>query len=200
MQDHLQNFILSSFFEWLTETWLLLSCGSHHREHPWFHSEVLGNQGPQWCIKLDSTRFSPPNQTQHTWGDCPSSSQKSLSEQWHHCRVVCLWHYQICDEDWIKKKKVEEWWREWEHKTKMERGMHWQRQQQFQRERGNKREKASSCGLAELTVNLCRFIFSGACCSLKGGQIYMPLPGLLWRGPEDGISGLRGWDGGFFAG
>lgn len=48
-----------------------------------------------------------------------------------------------------------------------------------ERERGNKREKASSCGLAELTVNLGRFIFSGACCSLKGGQIYMPLPGLL---------------------
>lgn len=48
-----------------------------------------------------------------------------------------------------------------------------------ERERGNKREKALSCGLAELTVNLCRFIFSGACCSLKGGQIYMPLPRLL---------------------
>lgn len=67
-------------------------------------------------------------------------------------------------------------------------------------ERGNKREKASSCGLAELTVNLCRFIFSGACCSLKGGQIHMPLPGLLLgsaRGAEDGISGLMGRDGGF---
>lgn len=45
--------------------------------------------------------------------------------------------------------------------------------------RGKERENASSCGLAELAVNLCRFIFSGACCSLKGGQIYMPLPGLL---------------------
>ncbi len=68
------------------------------------------------------------------------------------------------------------------------------------RERGNKWEKASSCGLAELTMNLGRFIFSGACCSLKGGQIYMPLPGLLWssvRGAEDGISGLMGRDGGF---
>lgn len=62
-------------------------------------------------------------------------------------------------------------------------------------ERGNKREKASSCGLAELAVNLGRFIFSGACCSLKGGQIYMLLPGLQ-RGAEDGISGLRGRDGG----
>lgn len=68
-------------------------------------------------------------------------------------------------------------------------------------ERGNKREKASSCGLAELTVNLGRFIFSGACCSLKGGQIYMPLLGLLWssaRGAGDGISRLRGRDGGRF--
>lgn len=38
---------------------------------------------------------------------------------------------------------------------------------------------AWSCGLAELAVNLCRFIFSGAACWLKGGQIYMPLPGPL---------------------
>lgn len=197
MQDHLQNFILSSFFEWLTETWLVLSCGSLHREHPWFHSEVLGNQGPQWCIKLDSTSFSPPNQTQHTWGDFLPEVVIRTVTSLSRCLSVTLPNMR-----WglDKKKEVEKWWREWEHKTEMERGMHWQRQQQFQRERGNKREKASSCGLAELTVNLCRFIFSGACCSLKGGQIYMPLPGLLWRGPEDGISGLRGWDGGFFAG
>lgn len=59
----------------------------------------------------------------------------------------------------------------------------------------NEREDAWSCGLAELAVNLCRFIFSGACCSLKGGQIYTPLPGPLRRGPGDEISGPGGWVG-----
>lgn len=49
-----------------------------------------------------------------------------------------------------------------------------------ERERRKRRErKASSSGLAELIVNLSRFIFSEASCLLKGGQIYMPLPGLL---------------------
>lgn len=143
-----------------------------------------------------------PDRTQHMYRDCPSSSRRFLTEQRHHCYIVCLWHHQICDEAWMKtkqKKKIDKWWgesdKERELKTEMETGMHWQRRQQFQ---GGVREKALSCGLAELTMNLCRFIFSESSCSLKGGQIYMPLLGLQQRGPEDGISRLRGWDGGFF--
>lgn len=68
--------------------------------------------------------------------------------------------------------RTSEWWR-WKERC-IDRGG-----RSF-RERREKRGKASSSGLAELTVNRRRFIFSGACCSLKGGQIYMPLPGLLW--------------------
>lgn len=60
--------------------------------------------------------------------------------------------------------------------------------QQSQKKR-ERREKAWSSGLAELAVNLGRFIFSGAFRLLKGGEIYMPLPGPLCntdRGDDDG--------------
>lgn len=39
------------------------------------------------------------------WGDCPSSSLRSLSEQWHHCGVFSLWHYQICGDCWRGKEQ-----------------------------------------------------------------------------------------------
>ena len=178
--------------EKLIETWLLLSCGFDYREPPGFHSQSSGNRGLWWCIKLDPNctkldwlRHSNQNQTRRTYmrGDCPSSPLRMLSEQWHHCSVVCVWHYQMCGEG----KEQRSW-------TEMERRMHRQRQQQLQRNTGNKRVKASSCVLAELTVNRGRFIFSGACCSLKEGIFTCLSPGLLWswaRGAEDGISGLK---------
>lgn len=125
-------------------------------------------------------------------GDCPSSSPRSLSEQWHHCSC-CLsvtllnpwWGEQRSDEGDVTE-------RDGKKDALTETAA------VSERERRNKGEKASSCGLAELTVNLCRFIFSGACCSLEGGQIYMPLSGLQWssaRGAEDGISRLKGQEG-----
>lgn len=60
--------------------------------------------------------------------------------------------------------------------------------------RGNKREKASSRGLAELTVNLHRFIFSGACCFARRGVRFTCLSlhggGGKPREEQDGIAGL----------
>lgn len=149
--------------------------------------------GPN-STRLDWIRHSTEaGQTQHKWWDCPSSSPKSLSEQWHHCSFVCLWHYQIYGEGW--EQRAEE--RQSERRRWKEGRIDGDSSSLREREREWEREKASSCGLAELTVNLSRFIFSGACCSLKGGQIYMPLPGLLWRWTRRaGISGLKeGGDG-----
>lgn len=114
---------------------------------------------------------------QRMWEDCHSSSPRSLSEQWHHCRTVWLWHYQMCGEDC--GQRAEEWRREQRagERGRVQNGGRngWIDRdsgsvRERARERGNKKERASSCGLAELTVNLGRFIFSGACCSLDGAR------------------------------